>query len=131
MSLETSLYLHLSTHVDIQPLVGNRVYPVLLPQNPTYPAITYRRDDDSRYSTLDGNQNAFVDASLILDAWGETYAAAKNLADEIKAALQNLTGDMSGLTVNRVHMGGYVEVYETEVQAYRVSHGIFVSYSEA
>ena len=131
MSLETSLYLELSTHADIQPLVGNRVYPVLLPQHPTYPAITYRRDDDARYSTIDGNQSQTIDASMVLDAWAETYAAAKGLADTIKAALQNLTGNMSGLTVNRVHMGGYVEVYETEVQAYRVSHGIIVSYSEA
>ena len=130
MSLETAIYTYLSTHAQIQPIVGVRVYPVILPQNPTYPAITYRRDGDSRYATIDGNQSAFISASMFVDSWAETYSGAKVLADAVKAAFQNLTGDMAGLAVNRVHMGGYVEVYETEVQAYRVSHEIIVNFSE-
>lgn len=42
-TIEQSLYSHLTGHAGLSALVATRVYPVKLPQNPTYPAVAYSR----------------------------------------------------------------------------------------
>lgn len=55
MSLETALYSHLSGDAALSALVGTRIYPVILPQQPVLPAVTYQRIGAVREQTIARN----------------------------------------------------------------------------
>ena len=54
MSLETGIYSVLTSDGTVSGLVGTRVYPDIMPQGVTYPAITYQRVSTVRTAMLSG-----------------------------------------------------------------------------
>lgn len=96
--------------------VSQRVYPVLLPQTPTYPAISYQGIDNiAQKGTSDLKESRWQ-----LDCWALTYAAAKSLAATVKIKLEEYH-DMSqtpGILWARVV--NELDDYDPEVNVYRV-----------
>ena len=92
MNIEESLYTAL---VAAGTAAGARVYPQLLPQNPTFPAITYSRIA-SRREYAHGGTTAINDILFQVSCWGATYTAAKALSAQVQAALAGFTGLLGG-----------------------------------
>lgn len=90
MSAETTLYGVLAADAGVTALAGTRIYPLLLPQEPTLPAITYQRISTTAVHTRSGNGLAFV--RLQLDCFAATYAGAKSLAAAVVAAVETVDG---------------------------------------
>lgn len=76
-------------------LVGTRVYPGILPQNPKMPAIVYQRIGEVRDSVM-GVDSGVVFADVQVSAWATTLTAARDLANEVRKALQRYKGTPSG-----------------------------------
>lgn len=68
-------------------LVSSRVYPLVLPQKPTLPAITYQQISAVRVRNLPVGRAGKVRLRIQIDCWAETYAAVHALADSVKALL--------------------------------------------
>jgi hypothetical protein len=49
--IEAALRAVLIAHPDVAALAGGRIYPLILPQNPTLPAIAYQRISNLADST--------------------------------------------------------------------------------
>lgn len=71
----------------ISGLVGNRLYPLTLPDKPTYPAI--------RYSMVSVTEEPFVDHNKVIlryrvnfDVYAKTYAQAFELRGQIQDAIR-------------------------------------------
>ena len=97
MSSETvKLEIALRAHLIAEVAVGARVYPDILPQNPTYPAITYQQILSNSHHDIDIDFPRYQ-----VTAWAETRRAAINLADEIDKALTRYKGHM-GTAPNQV-----------------------------
>ena len=121
MSISSGLYSYLAAQAAISTLVSARIYPVILPQDPTYPAITFNIDGIRDTFTFNDGQTSFVGADIQIDAWATTQKGAEDLAAAINNALQNHTGDMGGVVVNRCFREAQVDIYESTVNAYRRS----------
>lgn len=74
---------------------GTRVYPVLLPDVPVFPAVTYQgisqvpqqhRSADTRLDRL----------RFQVNAWGKTFEQARILADELRELLNRASGGSIG-----------------------------------
>jgi len=85
MSTEQTLYSTLKNDAGVSALVGTRIYPLLLPQNPTYPAITYQRISTRPVMTRTGNGLDFV--RMQIDCYADSYSGVKALAAAVEAAL--------------------------------------------
>lgn len=68
-------------------LVGNRCYPLTMPQNPTYPAIVYQRIATNAINRLEGG-SSIDQVRVQVDSFSTTYEAAKTLAASIRAAME-------------------------------------------
>lgn len=95
-TVEESLYAYLSGYAGLTALVGTRIYPRLLPDEPTYPAVTYHRISGRNIRTLAPPTVAAVEARFQFSCWGLAYADARNVASQIEDALQDFTGKMGG-----------------------------------
>jgi hypothetical protein len=129
--IETGLVTFLNADTGVSAITGTRIYPMILPQNPTYPAITYSRNSVDRDMTLEEGQTDFASADIQIDAWSTSYSGAKTLWQAIKDAIQNFQGSMGAIAVQRAFVVGDLDVYEPDVGAYRCSMTVSIWHTEA
>jgi hypothetical protein len=84
--MEALVYGRLTGNSEVAALVGTRVYPLHLPQAPTYPAIAY-----SRISTVEAHTHdragGLSESRLQVDCLAANYAGARALAGAVRGAL--------------------------------------------
>ena len=114
--IEDGLYNHLAAELG-----HARIYPHVLPQRPPHPSVTYRRFGTRRDRTFEGD-NGFVQIDMAVDAWAVDWRSCRLLADQILAALNDHAGALGGEPCHRIHYDDTtVEVYESSVEAYRIT----------
>lgn len=86
MLADKYIYAKLTANAGVSALVSTRVYPVVIPQDATYPAIAY----SAVYTPADNSKNEDAthdNCAFTLRAWAATYDAAAALDVAIRAAL--------------------------------------------
>lgn len=80
----------------VESVSGLKLYPILVPQNATLPAISYQviRDDQVLYH---GSQSNFYKAQIQLSVVCANYEQAVNLRNVLRNALDGYTGNMAGI----------------------------------
>ena len=116
--IEHFIYSLLSNDAGVSALVSARIYPLIMPQNSTFPCVTYTVNIDSEDKTFDG-QGTFSQASVEVDCWSDTHADMLTLGDAVKTALKNYSGTLSGVTADAIHVDSVVTVYEDLSEKYR------------
>lgn len=101
-------------------VVVARIYFVMLPQEPTYPAITIDLISGDPGNTL-SELPALVWSRVRVNCWGRTFAAAHALALLVEAALNGQKITVSGLLIRSVVADGMQSLYEPEVEAHYIS----------
>ena len=96
MKIEEALFLHLKNYAPLVDLVGQRIYPLVSPQNSTLPVITYQKISQVRERTLSSPAPKVVRARFQISCWAASYAEVKEVAEQVKAALQDYSGLMGG-----------------------------------
>lgn len=117
MSLRETIYSRCTTHAGTAALVGTRVYPDLVPEDPTWPLIVYHRisGDDSAYRDHDAPTTREV-SRVQLDCYDNTSDGAADLADQVQAAFN---GWHSGSTVGWAFKANRIADYDTALKAYK------------
>ena len=77
MDILIGLYNHLSNDEKIKKIVGNKIYPVILPQNVTLPAIVYSSVLANYDSALQGD-TGFVRQTIQIVSHAKTYKEAQS-----------------------------------------------------
>lgn len=99
MTIGELIYSTLTTNTAVAAIVTKRVYPVVIPQKGSFPAVTYQRVSGNRVNGLDG-AGELVQARVQVDCWAESYSAVRALADAVSAALTGIgflpVGDRDG-----------------------------------
>lgn len=98
-------------------LVSNRCYPLLMPENPSYPSIIYTRISSTPENTLNGG--ATIDlVRFQIDSYAETYSAARTLAASVRTAME--AAAFKGLLQTDQ------DFFEPDVTIYRVTQDYYV-----
>jgi len=116
--IEHAIFSILSNDAGVSAIAGNRIYPILLPQNVTYPCVSYSVDEGQEDVTFDG-QGTFQSVSIEIDSWSTTHAGMLSLSGACKAALKNYSGTVSGITIDKIQIDSAISVYEDAAEVYR------------
>lgn len=100
--IEKSIFAQLYAHPGLNALVADRVYPVVLPQGVTLPALTYQVISDVPESDLDGDSD-LRNLRVQVYGWSEGYAECKNIALQIRAAMDGAQAFSATRTTGRDH----------------------------
>ncbi len=122
MLLEAAIYSQLSTYAGLAALTGTRIYPLLLPQDPTLPAVTYQTISRVM-EEVRGAGPRYAETRVQIDCWAASYSSAKAVAEQVRAALQDYTGTMGGaggVPVLDGDMTSETDVYEPDALLHRV-----------
>lgn len=96
-------------------LVVGRVFPQVLPQGVTMPALRYVVVSDVPQNSLGGFTAGLRNVRVQVDAFSKKYLEAQTLADAVVGALGSLTGEVASLLEARR------DGYEDETGLHRVS----------
>lgn len=103
VSPEKHVYQKLVTTPRVARLVGFQVFAVAVPGSAALPFCVYKRSNISREASLAGPLFAPV-VSLQIGSWALYYDDARELADEVRLALDGHTGTMSGCTIQDMRL---------------------------
>ena len=119
VELEEVLVAHLSAYDGLTALISVRIYPLILPQSPTLPALTYQRIDGPREHCM--SEDAEVARPRIqIDTWAETDASAKAVATQVRTALQRWADATTSPVVLDSLLDNDEDSYEPDTNIYRV-----------
>ena len=118
MTIEADLRTHLIADSPVTALVVARIYPIKLPQSPTYPAITYEIISDIPHRSLDGDSD-LERVRARVHCWGETYTEAVDLARKVRTAVGDFSGTMGATAVSSVKFESWNDIFDDVPEVYR------------
>ena len=102
MKVGAAIYSLLVNNSAVSALVGTRIYPELAEEGAFAPYIVYSVVSNTPSDTKDGTP--IDEAQLEIFSVGNTYAAANDLADKVRAALDRKSQIVVGtVTVQSIH----------------------------
>ena len=104
ISPERHVYQKLVSTPGVARIVGFQVYPIAVPKTgASLPFIVYKRSNIMRDVALGGP--LFVPmVNLQLASWALSYDAVRELADEVRLALDGHTGTLAGATIQDMRL---------------------------
>jgi hypothetical protein len=121
-TINDAIYTYLTTAGRAtEALIGTRLYPLNLPQNPTYPAATYQRITSQLTTTGQSEPGDLEDALYQFDAYATSHSGAKALAGALRADLSGYKGDMGGVEVDAIHFQNEYDFWGAEAGVWRVT----------
>lgn len=121
--IEESLRTKILADSDVTDDIGQRLYILKLPQNPTYPTVTYFKVSNARHHDLDVAMPRYQ-----IDVWAESYITARQVADNIRKALQRESGNWSGISVIQAVYEGETDLYEEDTELYHIAQDFKIIY---
>lgn len=100
---EKHVFLRLTTSARVARLVGFQVYPIAVPKNAMLPFCIYKRANIARESHLSGPMFMPL-VNLQIASWSTNYDGARELADEVRLALDGATGTLAGVTIEDMRL---------------------------
>jgi hypothetical protein len=97
---EAFLFQRLTGRTAVSSVVGTRVFPIIAPQGTALPLIVYQRTNVQREQSLTGPIGRPV-ITLQLTSYGTSYSSVKQLAREVRLAVDGWTGTTAGVTIQR------------------------------
>jgi len=132
--IEDGLYWVLTNNIAVAALVGIRMYPIELPQNPTLPAITYQVITPSTGIAHDG-LTGVGDSRYQFNGIDDNYDVVIDLMNKVRKALGGYKGT-AGTAPNTVvieailPVGVGYEAYDPQIKRYSRSLDFYVWHLE-
>lgn len=116
--LDPQLVAYLKDHAGLSALVDGRIYPDVLPDPHTLPALVYQRVSRPRDVTHDGPLPE-AQSRYQIDVWGHSRKSVRTVALELSRALLGFSGYMGTTHVAIPSQPQEIDMYETETGYYR------------
>jgi len=123
MTVEQAVKTFLLGKVSITNIVSTRIYYSVLPQTPTYPAISFFRVSNIRQHDID-----IGSAYYQFDIWSLMYIQSVELANEIRKALQREKSIMSGIPIIQGVYQNEMDLYEPATKLFHIALDIKIIY---
>lgn len=112
---------------DISGQVGTRVYPLKLPQDPTYPAITYQVISDQSERLLSG-ADRIRRARVQVDVWAETLLTCQSITNFVRTLLDGQDNTQGNIRFRSAWTQNGPDLYEESIEKYRITSDCELTY---
>jgi hypothetical protein len=138
MSVDSDLRAFILADAAVAALIGTRLYPAIMPQDPVLPATTYQWISAIRYPNMD-DAGGLSTARVQVDCWSDSKAEALEVFEAIRLALDGYRGAFGSIPVYGAFLESERESYEPATDAgtgsgvalYRRSGDYVITYEEA
>ena len=125
-----ALYTQMTATAGLTALVSTRIYPDLMPQPPTLPAVVYQMISNNR-EERHGGQTGDARPRFQITCWASTALAAAAVAVQVRLAVMAMSGTIAAVSVIGAWNAGESRGYEPDTKLHYVAIDFFVSHREA
>lgn len=86
----------------LKKLFGDRIYPLMLPQNPQFPSIVYQPITAIYHRNLQA-ESKFIRQVVQFTIHDRTFGKTRAARKVVKSVFQDFVGDLDGIRVQAVH----------------------------
>lgn len=129
MTLEEGLRTYTLAGSAVAALVGTRMYPRMLPQSPTLPALVYQRIDTRREHEHAG-PDGLPRPRMQITCWAPLPLSAAGLASAVRQRLDGVRATMGTVVVESCLLVGERDVSDPEPGRYGVALDFMIQYQE-
>jgi hypothetical protein len=115
MSIAARLRGALSGNSGVTTLVSTRIYPLKLPQNPTYEAISFQRISNT---PTNGNTD-LRESRWQINCWADTYVESQALALAVKTALEEYKDTTATPGIKQAYVANEQDDYDDDAKVFR------------
>ena len=131
--IEAALFTILSTNAGVGALVGGtgtaaRVWPLILPQQPTLPAVSFTRISTTGRQPHHSGHVRVVEPRFQFSCFASTPLAAKQLAAAVIAALTDFSGDVGDEQILSTEFANEADDFDTGIGAFMVPVDFFIKH---
>ena len=94
MHINDALYNYLSTYTGLTILIGNKIYPDIIPQKATLPVIAYKCISTQRVHEFE-KDSKMVNTTMQFTILGTSRKNTKTVSTQLRKALQDYSGIIS------------------------------------
>jgi len=123
--IEEALVSILAADGTVSGLVGTRIYPLVVPQNPTLPAVVYQRISGVREHTHD-EVGDLARPRFQFTSIATTYSAAKALANAVREALDNYSATKLSVVIDAIFVENEIDVFNLSEDQGDNTYGVLV-----
>ena len=127
--LGKALYDLLSTDAGVSALVSTRIFPAIMEQGVTMPALCYTIIGGTKVAAL--TQDTDIAETLVqIDCYAETYPAVRDLHQAVLTALQRYEGTNAGIVIDDIVVEDEQDIREEDTKLFRTSVDYLVRFRE-
>ena len=120
MSIEQAIHGLVTGDAGVSAIIGDGLYPVMLPQGAPLPAIVYSLSDAPQQTTVDGPLG-LTDARYQFSCWAKTHAAVVELSEALVSLLDFYSGTVEGVVIQGTQIMGRRDVPAVDVETEQLS----------
>jgi hypothetical protein len=124
--IEAAIRQYLLSQPATTNLIADRLYPMVLPQPPTLPSVTYSRVSRSGVRDLTGV--AYWVSRFQFSCWAERYSEAKNVAQAVRQALEDYVGTMGVFRIIGSGSVNEIDLSEPDTGLYHVPVDVLITH---
>ena len=115
-------------------LVDSRIYPMRLPQSPTYPCVTYSRISHQHGHHFD-NPAGHATPRIQLDFWADDFSTCKEMSEATRGILAGYSGQIESVNAMSVVLEDEIHLHEppqhaTDEWLYHITQDYYILHNE-
>lgn len=114
--LETDIREYLLSHESLKLKIGSRLYPGWIPENATMPSVAFLCVSGVQHHDIDVGYPRYQ-----FSVFSPRYIEGKEIAAEIRNALQRFKGKMGNSNIIQVAFQNEYETYEQNTKLYHIA----------
>jgi hypothetical protein len=120
MAVNNHIYYVLSGTAGLTALVGTRIYPIVAPESPVYPLVTFAEIAHDKVKTSGGTSGNMNEALYQFSCWADTYASARAVANQVITALEDYSGTYDSTTIQFSYYDSENEMFEPTTKKFNI-----------
>jgi len=132
LTIEEGIYYHLANTIAVSNIVGTRIYPLKLPQNPTLPALTFQLITPMSIIAHDGKSGT-AQSRYQITGFADDPDSVRDLMEKVRICMDGYKGTIGGADTIVVQAmlpeGGY-ENHDPITNRYMRARDYMIWYAE-
>lgn len=116
--IDHAIYNLLSNDATVSGMVGSRIYAVVMPQEPTLPAIQYSRVSTFSRSYAHDGSCKVAKSRFQFNCYAEDALEAKQLSEAVRILFHAYTGTVVGETIFNATVENELDLYDQDLTDY-------------
>lgn len=128
-SIEDAIYGKLNADANVTAIVGNRIFPIKMPDRTAMPAISYARVTGPRVESFQGS-STLAHPLYQIDCWAKTHRQMIDLAAKVRNSLQGFQGTVASVKIQGILFENDMDLYEEDTETYHRALDFRIWYDE-